>query len=320
MDRSHILLVKPGSLGDVVHALPVVQAIREQRPEAHVSWILDSRWMPLLGSSPLADTWLEFPRQQFRGVAGWARAIGWFGGLGSIRPDLALDLQGLLRSGLMARSSRAARIIGLSDAREGARLFAHALADVSDRIHAVDRYIAALPIIGLEIPAQPEFPLPEGKRPEGLPERFVALHPYSRGAGKSLTPDAIRTFCQAMAPVPVVVCGIGSSPPNLPANVIDRTNGTSLPELLGLLRAAAAVVSVDSGPMHLAAALGRPLASIHTWSDPRKVGPYSERAWVWQGGELRPQLLGREAPLLAETAFTNADAVTLADWAVGATQ
>jgi ADP-heptose:LPS heptosyltransferase len=90
---------------------------------------------------------------------------------------------------------------------------------------------------------------------------------------------------------------------------------TSLLELISLLRGASFVVSVDSGPMHLAAALEVPLLSIHTWSDPRLVGPYSENAWIWQGGEIRRQNL--DAAPLPERAFTSADAAAIGEFAAG---
>ena len=95
--------------------------------------------------------------------------------------------------------------------------------------------------------------------------------------------------------------------------MVDLLGKTSLPELLGLLRGAEFVLSVDSGPMHLAAALDVPLLSIHTWSNPRLVGPYSEKAWIWQGGEIRRQNLA--AAPLPERPFTEADAAAIGEFA-----
>jgi ADP-heptose:LPS heptosyltransferase len=112
------------------------------------------------------------------------------------------------------------------------------------------------------------------------------LHPYSRGAGKSLTPGQVAAFCKSLAPLPVVIAGRADEAAPVGENVIDLLNKTTLPELCTVLRDARFVVSVDSGPMHIAAAVNPRLLSIHTWSDPRKVGPYSPAAFVWKDGRV----------------------------------
>ena len=99
-------------------------------------------------------------------------------------------------------------------------------------------------------------------------------------------------------------------------NFLNLLNRTTLEELTDILRRASFVVSVDSGPMHLAAALETPLLSIHTWSDPRRVGPFSEKAWIWQGGEIRRQNLS--ATPLTEKRFTPNDASEAAKLAASA--
>jgi len=301
---SSVLLIKPGSMGDVVHALPVASAIRRAWPDAVLTWVVDPRWAPLLEGNPAVSTARLFPREEFRGVAGWARAARWYGGLGKMRPDVVLDLQGLLRSALMARCSGGKMVCGLGDAREGAGMFYHRSAETSPSEHAVRRYLRVLPLLGIDVPIECEFPLPAGIAPE-LPDRYVVLHPFARGVGKSLGAEAIRTFLpefRARNSAAVVIVGGGEVPGGLPEGVVNLAGKTSLPALLGVLRGARFVVSVDSGPMHLAAALGVPMLGIHTWSDPRLVGPYREGAWIWQGGEIRRQDL-TFAPL-PEKAFS----------------
>ena len=133
-----------------------------------------------------------------------------------------------------------------------------------------------------------DWPLPEGTAPAGFDASvpFVILHPFSRGAGKSLARDDIGDFFAKLAPHRIVLAGRHEDDFACPANVVNLLNRTTLPELVWLLRRAAFVVSVDSGPMHIAAALTPRLLSIHTWSDPRKVGPYQPEAWVWKDGVL----------------------------------
>ena len=293
-----VLIVKPGSMGDVIHALPCAAALKKAWPSAAITWLVDERWRPLLKGKPHIDRVVEFPRQKFRGLAGKLQSIPWAFKLRELRPALALDLQGLLRSALMSRLSGAVCRLGLSDAREGAGSFYTHVTPVIDGEHSVLRYLRTMETLGISPQGSPEFPLPPGTLPDAIGlKRFVLLHPFARGEKKSLAPEDVVAFCQALSPLPVVVAGMGKLDLPLPPNAIDLVNKTSLEELIGMIRAASFVISVDSGPMHIASATNPRLLSIHTWSDPRLVGPFSERAWIWKAGELRRQsLVGAKFP------------------------
>lgn len=290
-----ILIIKPGSFGDVIHALPCAAALRAALPDSRITWLIDDRWQPLLQDNPDISDLAVFPRQKFRGLAGKLKSIPWALDLNKLQPDIVIDLQGLLRSGLMARLSGAYRIIGLADAREGARHFCHELAPVFPHEHSVRRYLRTLDTLGLAEVREPRFFLPQGNLPTGTPTGpYLLLHPFARGDGKSLPPDQIVDLCRELAPLTIVLAGIGIVPDNLPANVVNLLNKTTISEMIGLIRSAHFVISVDSGPMHIAAAVNTPLLSIHTWSDPRLVGPFNAKAWIWQGGEIRRQILGEK--------------------------
>lgn len=284
-----ILLVKPSSLGDVIHSLPVVSELHRHFPEAELRWLIHPAWRSLVEGHPGVSGTILFPREKFRGPAGWIRSLSWLRTLRDWTPDLAIDLQGLLRSALFARVSGARRIVGLSDAREGARLLLGEKAPVCRNDHAVKRYLAVLDQLGIPQPACPEFVLPEGTLPEGFGKGapYVVLHPFARGEGKSLALPLIRAFAKGVAPARLVVMGRGSLAEDLPANVEDWTNRTDLLGLTAILRGASFVVSSDSGPMHLAAALHptRTLA-VHLWSDPLKVGPCFPESMVWKNGQV----------------------------------
>jgi len=286
-----ILLVKPSSLGDVVHALPVVSAIREHWPDAELRWLILPAWRSLVEGHPGVSGTILFPRDRFRGPSGWLRAAAWTGTLRDWRPDLAIDLQGLLRSGLFCRLSGASRILGLSDAREGARFLHTESVPVNVRDHAVRRCLAVLGALGIPLPPEPRFDLPAGSLPQGFDPTvpYLLLHPFARGRGKSLDAGMIRTFVQGAGGARVVIVGRGELLGGLPVGVEDWSNRTDLGELIGLLRKASYVVSSDSGPMHLAAALrpDRTLA-VHFWSDPLRVGPFPRTAHVWKNGRLAP--------------------------------
>lgn len=309
-----ILFIKPGSMGDVIHALPCAVAIKNRWPEAKLTWLVDDRWQPLLGGLGALDATEVFPRRKFRGIFGILKSLPWIASLSRLSPDLVLDLQGLLRSALMARFSGGKRIVGLSDAREGATGFYHQTVPVGEPCHAVTRYLRALPELGIPIPRKPEFPLPEGIEPHGAPGTpFVLLHPYSRGAGKSLEPAQVSEFCRHLPGRTVVIVGVGTPPDDLPPNAASLLNRTSLDELIWLSRRADFVVSVDSGPMHIAAALTDRLLSIHTWSDPGLVGPYNPKAHIWKDGRIFAQdfAVGRED---GDRAPTSGDVQAMAAW------
>ena len=283
-----ILVIKPSSLGDIVHALPAVACIRKKWPQSRITWLANPEWAPLLAGNPHINEVIEFPRSTFKGILGWTRLRGWARGMRDlVKPDLVLDFQGLLRSALVGRMS-GGEVWGTSDSREGARWLHHHVVPVPKRgepVHAVTRNLALAAALGCDIGGEPEWPLPAGSAPAAhLPARFVLLHPFSRGAGKSLTASEISDFCDALAPVPVVLAGRSAS--TVRANAVNLINATSLPELCWLIRRAEFVASVDSGPMHIAAALSDRILAIHTWSDPRQVGPFSQRAWVWKDGRI----------------------------------
>ena len=282
------MIIKPSSLGDIVHTLPAVALLREAHPGAEITWVINPEFAPLLRGNPDVNHVHFFPRGQFRGLGAPRSLLPWLKKTRGIRPDLTLDFQGLLRSALIARISGAKEIYGMSDAREGSRFFYDRVAKVNRRGHAVNRYLKLAECAGATIGESLRWPLPTG---DPLPRfdqypPFILLHPFARGDGKSLSNAVIEEFCSAFAPTRVVVVGQSRRKIDTPGNCIDLTNQTSLLQLIRLIRVARFVVSVDSGPMHIAAAVTDNLLSIHTWTDPRRVGPYNRNAWIWKHGQL----------------------------------
>jgi heptosyltransferase-1 len=282
------LIIKPSSLGDIVHTLPAVTLLREAHPGAEITWVINPEFAALLRGNPDVNHVHFFPRGQFRGLGAPRSLLPWLKKTRGIRPDLALDFQGLLRSALIARISGAKEIHGMSDAREGSRFFYDRVAKVNRRGHAVNRYLKLAECAGATIGESLRWPLPTG---DPLPRfdqypPFILLHPFARGDGKSLSNAVIEEFCSAFAPTRVVVVGQSRRKIDTPGNCIDLTNQTSLLQLIRLIRVARFVVSVDSGPMHIAAAVTDNLLSIHTWTEPRRVGPYNRNAWIWKHGQL----------------------------------
>ncbi len=287
------MIVKPSSLGDIVHTLPAVHAIHAACPWLRLRWIANTEWTPLLRGLPMLEEVIPFPRKQFRGLGGLLKILGWADGWrasATDQPEIVFDFQGLLRSSYISRTRGSWPVVGLSDSREGAGLFHDHIIPVDRRAHAVDRYLEIPRAFGIPVDAaNPTFPLPAGSEPAGWPggDDLIVIHPWSRGAGKSLSPEVLQTLCDSLAPRRVVLVGVNKDDP-VPqgAHLTDLSNRTTLPELIWVLRRARFVISVDSGPMHIAAAVNDHTLGIHTWTDPRKVGPRNLRAWVWKAGQI----------------------------------
>jgi heptosyltransferase I len=283
-----ILVIKPSSLGDIVHTLPAVAAIRDAHRDAEITWVINPEWATLLRGNSDVNHVHIFPRGDFAALDAPRTFWPWLKKTRSLRPDVALDFQGLLRSALIGKMSGARELWGMSDGREGSRLFYKRTAKVDRRAHAVDRYLKLAEAFGAPVRDQLRFPVPTGDplpRFDPFPP-FVLLHPFARGTRKSLRASIVERFCEAFDPVRVVIVGKSTRKIAVPENCVNLLNQTTLLQLIWLIRSARFVISVDSGPMHIAAAVTSQLVSIHTWSDPRRVGPYNAEAWIWKNGQL----------------------------------
>jgi heptosyltransferase-1 len=283
-----ILVIKPSSLGDIVHTLPAVAAIREAHPRAEITWVINPEWAPLLRGNQDVNHVHIFPRGDFTGLGAPGGFLAWLRLTRQLRPDTAIDFQGLLRSAIIARASGAKEILGMSDSREGSRLFYTRVARVNRRDHAVERYLKLAELAGATVGEALRCQVPSGDplpRFDDYPP-FIVLHPFARGDGKSLSTKVILEICQAFAPTRVVLVGKSKRKIDACENCVDLTNQTSLLQMVRLIRTASFVISVDSGPMHIAAAVTDRLLSIHTWTDPRRVGPYNPDAWIWKNSDI----------------------------------
>ncbi len=307
-------MIKPSSLGDIVHTLPAVALLRQAHPQASITWVINPEWAPLLRGNKCVDHVHIFPRGELGGLGMATRLLPWMQQTGRLRPDAALDFQGLLRSALIGRASHPRDFYGMSDAREGARNFYDHVAKVDRSAHAVERYLALVETFGVPIERPLRFPLPTGDTIQRFDDDvpYILLHPFARGRRKSLSDLVVEEFCRALAPHRVVLVGKTKRDLPVPENCLNLLNHTSILQLVWLIRRASFTISVDSGPMHIAAALTDRLVSIHTWSDPRKVGPYNENAWVWKNGELtRVRDLPSSAPRVKGRVFKPSDVKTI---------
>jgi heptosyltransferase I len=265
-----------------------VALIRDVHQHAEITWIINPELAPLLRGNPDVNHVHVFPRGEFRGLGASRSLLPWLKSTRKLRPDLALDFQGLLRSALIGKVSCAKEFYGMSDAREGSRWFYDRVAKVNRNDHAIERYLKLAQCAGASVGDALRCPLPTGDPLPRFDEYppFILLHPFARGPRKSLSNSVIEQLCHAFAPTRVVIVGRSHRRIETPENCVELTNQTSLLQLIRLIRAAAFIISVDSGPMHIAAAITSRLVSIHTWTDPRRVGPYNPDAWIWKHGQL----------------------------------
>jgi len=271
-----ILIVKPSALGDVVHALPTVARIRRQFPEAHIAWLINSNLASLLERSPVINERMLFHREQ----AGRFPAL--LKQLHSASFELVVDLQGLLRSGVMTWVTRAARRIGLSDAREGSRMFYNEIVAVP-RCHAVERYLKAADHLGCHGDSV-EFPL-------GLPKHrvrgWIAINASARWPTKLWGDDKFAELIRRLPRDRVVLTGSANERnriERIAQGCRDEAGKTNLLQLAELYARCAVVVTNDSGPMHIAAAVGTPVVAIFGPTDPALTGPYGKQHVVLRAG------------------------------------
>jgi len=291
MDPRRIALIKPSALGDIVHALPVLSALRARWPSGEITWVVNKSYEPLLAGHPdLTDT-LAFDRGAGkRGLLSAVRhALGFARELRRRRFDLVVDLQGLLRSGLMCQATRAPRIVGFANAREGSR-FAYtdrvAVPD-ANRIHAVDRYWRIVEYLDAgKSPKRFHVPISLEARTwafaelRSLPRPILAVAVGAKWVTKRWPP---AHFAELLRPVRGSFVFVGTAEDAAISQEViehlnagrDYTGKTTLPQLAALLDACDIMVGNDTGPLHLAAALGKPCVAPYLCTKIAKHGPYN---------------------------------------------
>lgn len=274
MEPERILIVRLGAFGDIIHALPAAATVRANCPRAKITWLVEPRWAALLEGNPDVDEVIEFDR---RGPRNWPQLVGT---LRRARFDLAIDFQGLLKSALPARLSGAAVRVGLAwgAAREALASFCYSHTFTPTARHIVDRH---LELARCAVGGEPvmRFAIPEGLAEGELPERFVLACPLAGWRSKQWPLERyeeLATLARERLDAPLVLNGAPGQ-----AEELRRVRGAALhvsglPGLIDATRRALAVVGLDSGPMHLAAALRKPGVALFGPTDPARNGPYCD--------------------------------------------
>jgi len=288
-----MLVIKPSSLGDVIHALPFLKAVKDTWPDALVDWVINRPLKDILEDNPLISELIVIDKDSWKKASKISSTLS---GLSALKKtlrakhyDMVVDLQGLLRSGLIAFFTPTTLKIGFADAREGSRFFYDKEVQVNSAAHAVDKCLEVAKAIGAGSNRK-GFPLQTDRKAKaaisallGDIKEYVVIAPSARWASKRWPAENFASLINKIE-LPCVIIGTGADREiaqkiigagNRRTEVTDLCGRTDLKQLVSLINGAKAVVTNDSGPMHIAAALDRPVIAVFGPTDPLKTGPYN---------------------------------------------
>jgi heptosyltransferase-1 len=291
MPDARFLLVRLGSLGDVIHALPAASALRDAFPQARIDWLIEPKWRRLLEGNPDLTEIISLERNGAAGLIATVRKLR------AARYTCAIDFQGLYKSALPAFASGAPRRIGFPStyAREGFASFFY-----TDRInprgaHKVDHNLALADAAGART-SPLRFPLtlrPEDEKQvtQQLARHniadFYVLNPGGGWRSKCWPPERYGELHHRLAALNSWrgIISFGPGEESLAQELISAAGSRppvaipfGLGPLMALLRRAKFVISADTGPLHLASALGAPVVGLYGPTDPARNGPYGNQS------------------------------------------
>jgi len=300
-----ILIVKLSSIGDVVHSLPLLELLKENFPRARIDWLVEEDASQILKGHSAIDhvivsrrkSWLRRMLKGAECASPLREAIQFFRELRTYEYDLVIDLQGILKSGVWVGFSKGKRKIGMVGAREGGGLFLNERpVPVDYGQHAVDRYLKLAEYLGCDLISwKGDIPVFEsdkilikrllsaagfGKRP------VIAINPMARWKTKLWEPERFAALadrlrddlsCQIIFTGSMhdraIIKNISGMMKNKPINLAGQT---TLKELAYLYTKCKALVATDTGPMHIAAAMGCQVVALFGPTDFRRTGPYGK--------------------------------------------
>lgn len=318
---NRILLVRLGALGDVVHAIPVAAALRRAFPSARLDWLVSAKHRAILDLVPVIDRRIVLDGDRSTGGASLLRAVR---ELRRSEYDVAIDLQGLVKSAVLARSAGAGRVLGFATSYLRERLARPFYTDVYDpgcrgiydpreTRHVVEINLGLLEPLGIPV-APPEFPIDRVDSAVAADVRrqtagrYALLNPGAHWPNKRWPPSRLGKVAAALRErhglMSVALWGHGEH--ELADEVVAHADGAamalppvSIADLVALTRGASVMVSGDTGPAHIAAAVGTPLVGIFGPTRPSRNGPWApkdltvSRADVCQCHHLRRCTLDR---------------------------
>jgi heptosyltransferase-1 len=272
-NQKPILIVRLGAMGDIVHALPAAASLKLSFPERRVVWVVARKWMPLLEGNPHLDSLVPFERRSAAGLAAtWKR-------LRAVRPGLAIDFQGLIQSAVAGRVAAPDYFFGLDRqlARERAATFFYTTAVRAIGPHRVQRCLQLAAAAGADKLTEDAW-LPQGRAEGNLPDgHFVLANPFAGWVSKQWPIEFYDQLAQRLQAegLPLVVNVPESRASELSEFKNLQIHSSSISGLIYATRRATAVIGVDSGPLHIAAALRKPGVAVYGPTDPAQTGPFN---------------------------------------------
>jgi heptosyltransferase-1 len=293
--EERFLVVRLTALGDILHTVPAVAALRAAHPDAKIDWVVERKWAPVLEGSPAINEVIPFDRRSLWGTIECVERLR------ENRYTCAIDFQGLYKSSILAALSGAPRRIGFDRAwaREGGASIFYTERVVPAGRHVTELNYSLAEQAGASRPRSPEYPLrvPAGGAASirarlqelGIGGEYVVVGPGGSWRAKCWPAALWGEFCREFEMKnnmrAVLIYGPGeksiaeeaarTATPAHPALI-----ATTIEELMGLLAHARCVVAADSGPLHLAAALGTPVVGLYGPTDPARNGPFVRGAVI----------------------------------------
>ncbi|MHB8539350.1 MAG: glycosyltransferase family 9 protein [Candidatus Acidiferrales bacterium] len=289
MAEERFLILRMGALGDIVHTLPAVAALRESFPRAEIDWLVDRKWSTILDGNPDVTRVIPIDRSSSRDVIATVQRLR------AARYSTVLDFQSLYRSAILGRLSGAPRRVGFDSnyAREGGAALFYTETVTPQRTHKVEHNLELVESIGART-KEIRFPLRGSPDATEYVDRtlaargvndFFVLSPGGGWGSKCWPAERYGALHEALVRQygwrGVISFGPGER--NL-AEIVRREGGSpeslvesfNLPQLIALLRRAKFIVAADTGPLHTASALGTPVIGLYGPTDPARNGPFSK--------------------------------------------
>ncbi len=272
MANNTILVIRLSAMGDIIHTLPAITTLKQSFPDRKLVWLVAPKWMPLLEGNPFVDEIIPFDRRNL------PHAIETFSRLRALTPELAFDFQGLFQSAIAGRVARPKSLYGFAKtvAREpfAAMLYTNRIPVKGP--HRVERAVQLAEVAGAQKLTFQAW-IPQGREEGELPRGpFVLTSPFAGWPGKEWPHEHYEELGRRLA---VEGFELAANVPQQRAHELKglkhvRVNSSSLAGLIHATRTANAVLGLDSGPLHLAAALGKPGIGLYGPTDPALTGPF----------------------------------------------
>lgn len=322
-----VLMVRLGAMGDVIHALPAAAALRKAWPDASIGWAVETRWAALLCArpelrfdtpseqKPLVDAVHTVNPRAWRAAPfsdeTWRETRHALGGIRSSRYELAIDLQGLMKSALLAQCSGASARAGFARTRESAATLFYTRRVSTSAKHVIEQHLQLVSSLTSQPCADAEFKLPRNPEAEQWCDQavgrqgwssFAILNPGGGWGGKLWPAERYGEVALGLRRHGISsLVNHGPGEEALAQAVVNASGGAATPmrcsigELIALTRRARIFIGGDTGPMHLAAAMKVPVVALFGPTDPERNGPYGTRTVVLRNPESRTSYSHRDS-------------------------